>query len=442
MTKVLILAYDFPPFISVGALRPYAWYKYFKEFGIAPVVVTRQWRIVHKNYLDYAVSGTSGDVICEHTEWGTLLKAPYRSTLRDRMLLKFGKEKFSTVRKMLTAFHEISEFISFRGPKSTIYKTARDFLRSNRVDAIVATGEPFVLFKYASALSAEFGIPWMADFRDLWSQSKSRGRSKNLIAWNRHLEARFTRNAESIITVSEFCKQKLSEVIGDKNILVVKNGYDPEISSFSAIAQKSDVLSIALAGSIQKHHPIHSFLNTCNQWREKNPESRLKIYFYGTNMENELKAYIDREDNFLKEMVHFEPRTPHKMLLKKMAEHNAFLLFNAYSTTGTKIYDYLALRRKIILCFSNDDDASELYKKYFPIDADEDVNNHLQQDMIEETNSGVIVENKDQLFSVFNGLHEEFTRNGMISCNSVGIEQFSRKKQIRVLANHLISKTI
>ncbi len=34
MKRLLILAYDFPPYVSVGGLRPYAWYKYLKEFGV------------------------------------------------------------------------------------------------------------------------------------------------------------------------------------------------------------------------------------------------------------------------------------------------------------------------------------------------------------------------------------------------------------------------
>ena len=53
MKKVLILAYDFPPYVSVGGLRPHAWYKYLKEFGVEPIVVTRQWENVHGNHLDY-----------------------------------------------------------------------------------------------------------------------------------------------------------------------------------------------------------------------------------------------------------------------------------------------------------------------------------------------------------------------------------------------------
>ena len=42
MKKVLILAYDFPPYVSAGGLRPYNWYLYLKEFGVEPVVITRQ----------------------------------------------------------------------------------------------------------------------------------------------------------------------------------------------------------------------------------------------------------------------------------------------------------------------------------------------------------------------------------------------------------------
>ena len=42
MKKVLILAYDFPPYVSVGGLRPYSWYKYFHEFGLYSVFVPEQ----------------------------------------------------------------------------------------------------------------------------------------------------------------------------------------------------------------------------------------------------------------------------------------------------------------------------------------------------------------------------------------------------------------
>ena len=60
--RVLILAYDFPPYVSVGGLRPYAWYKYLRECGVYPVVITRQWANRYGNALDYIAAGESDEV--------------------------------------------------------------------------------------------------------------------------------------------------------------------------------------------------------------------------------------------------------------------------------------------------------------------------------------------------------------------------------------------
>ena len=37
--KVLILAYDFPPYVSVGGIRPYNWMKFMPEFDVEPMVM-------------------------------------------------------------------------------------------------------------------------------------------------------------------------------------------------------------------------------------------------------------------------------------------------------------------------------------------------------------------------------------------------------------------
>ena len=75
MIKVLILAYDFPPYISVGAQRPYYWYRYFKEFGIDPVVVSRQWNNNFTGAYQYVAGGYSNEDVIKETEYGLLLKA-------------------------------------------------------------------------------------------------------------------------------------------------------------------------------------------------------------------------------------------------------------------------------------------------------------------------------------------------------------------------------
>ncbi len=53
MTKVLIFAYDFPPYNSIGAQRPDSWWQYLPEFGYHPVIVTRHWDREIKDGIDY-----------------------------------------------------------------------------------------------------------------------------------------------------------------------------------------------------------------------------------------------------------------------------------------------------------------------------------------------------------------------------------------------------
>nr|MBP7389342.1 hypothetical protein [Chitinophagales bacterium] len=74
MVNVLILAYDFPPYVSVGGLRPHSWLKYFNEFGVYPIVVTRQWNNAYKNGLDYVAPGFSDNTVTEKNDKGTTIR--------------------------------------------------------------------------------------------------------------------------------------------------------------------------------------------------------------------------------------------------------------------------------------------------------------------------------------------------------------------------------
>ena len=56
----------------------------------------------------------------------------------------------------------------------TIYYAADQFLKNNECSMIIATGEPFILFKYASSLSKKHRIPWIADYRDGWTTNQSK----------------------------------------------------------------------------------------------------------------------------------------------------------------------------------------------------------------------------------------------------------------------------
>jgi hypothetical protein len=55
--------------------------------------------------------------------------------------------------------------------------------------------------------------------------------------------------------------------------------------------------------------------------------------------------------------------------------------------------------------------------------------------LITETNSGIIVEDSNHLMRVLQELHAEFEVNKSIACNSIGVENYSRKIQVELLAD-------
>ncbi len=438
MKKLLILAYDFPPYVSVGGLRPYAWYRYLKEYGVEPVVVTRQWGNKYGSELDYIAPGESDETIVEETACGMVIRTPYNPNLANRIMLKYGRTKFSLIRKMITAWYEFMQFLFFVGPKSGLYRGAKEYLKQNKVDAIIATGEPFVLFKYASALSSKYDIPWVADYRDPWTENKNKVTSP----FERFWERRFMANATAMTTVSDFLKKKIGENITLPTTYIIPNGYNPDsIKQVEHIEQKNDVMRIALAGSIYEWHPYKSVVSAFAEFVQKNNEiPKIELNFFGINRHEEIRQYARK--NKLENFIHVYPRMKNAELLEHLCEHNVMLLFNDYSYMGTKIYDYLAIKRQIILCYSDDAETKKLKEDYYPYSLSEDksLSNHLQEDCLLETNAGIIVKDKKHLSQVLTDLYAEFEANKSIRCNSDNTEKYSREEQTRQLAEIVLTE--
>lgn len=440
MKKVLILAYDFPPYVSVGGLRPYNWYKYFSDFGIYPVVVTRQWNNALGNGLDYIAASEANEIITEINDRGTIVKSPYIPNWSNRLLLKYGESRFRFLRKAITAFYEITQFVLPVGPKRGVYVAAKKYLKSNSVDVIIATGEPFVLFSYASQLSKEFGIPWVADYRDPWSQNKGHQHNAILTAYFTFLEKRIVRTASQLITVSELLQLKIGTLNPSVPIQIIQNGYDPEIiDEMAKIPQGKDVLQFAFVGTIYKWHPWKSVLKGYAEFIQKQPETRVKFNFYGINRVDELETFIETECPQIRSNIEIHPRIPNAVLLQKLAENNVMILFNYYSFMGTKIFDYLGIRRRIVLCYGNDPEALVLKQKYYDIEEVEGMSQQLQTDLIQETNAGIVVQDASKLVVVFEQLWKEFQETSEIRCDSIHVENYSRKLQVEKLATCLKS---
>ena len=435
MIKLLILAYDFPPYVSVGGLRPYSWYKYLHLYGIYPIVVTRQWDNRYGSQLDYVAPSDSPETEFEESERGMIIKASYNPNIANRLLLKYGDSRYRILRKGVSAFYEFGQFPLPVGPKKSVYLAADKFLKDNKVDCIIATGDPFILFKYASKLSKDYSIPWIADYRDPWIQNKSMSNNA-LKPWFASLERKILANVFKVTTVSTFIQKQMEENLKGKDFEIVYNGFDPEIAEIAKnIPQGDKILSVALAGTIYDWHPIESFLRACNELLTEDSDFQIELHFYGINKEDEIKDMLRSSYKLLEKSVHFYPRMANLKLIESMAKQNICLLFNYYSILGTKIFDYLAIKRKIILCYESDEEADALKEKYYAVEKEiETESKSLQADMIRATNSGIVVRDAKHLKTVLYELSDELKANGRINCSSTDIDRYSRIRQAERLA--------
>jgi hypothetical protein len=225
-------------------------------------------------------------------------------------------------------------------------------------------------------------------------------------------------------------------LIKDSPINILPNGYDPDvIDQIADIEQSSEIMQIAFVGTIYNWHPIKSFLKVFNQFISQNENAKIRLNLFGINIATEIENLIETEFKGLKNFVFITPKIPNDVLLKELAKNNVMLLFNYYSFMGTKIFDYLGIRRKILMCYSNDIDALKLKEKYYTIKEIENVSHHLQVDLIEATNSGIVAENETKLLPILNEMYAEFLAKGKIECNSINIENYSRKIQVKKLAD-------
>lgn len=97
----------------------------------------------------------------------------------------------------------------------------------SKPDVIVASGGPLSSLQLGSALARRFGVPWVADYRDLLSTGDYLRRSALRRRVERVMERRAVRTAAALLAVSEPMCDHLGDWLGRPATLVL-NGYDPD----------------------------------------------------------------------------------------------------------------------------------------------------------------------------------------------------------------------
>ena len=354
--RVLIICNDFPPLNSVGALRPYSWFNYFKESGAEPIVITKQWTTQIERPEDVLKHASTEKVIIENSEKGTIIRVPIELILPEKILLKYGIDKKRIWRKMLTVIYKMFSFVSFSFDKhKRLYFEARKYLQNEKPDFILITGEPFVLFKYGYLLHKEFGIPWVADFRDGWKLNHVTRHNRDMLnrflqLWEFSFEKKYLSNCSFISSPDPYLGEALGK-LHKKNIKVVYNGFEEFLNK--DLSDQTKTLILTHTGTLTAGQQVEFLLQAILELHKekKITPNDIQLNFVGLEYYPSQNTRVKNFSSIIEPYLKTSPRITRKEALMQNVSSDFLIAFTEknYQAIFAKVYDYLAAKKPILV---------------------------------------------------------------------------------------------
>ncbi len=382
--KVLLVSYQYPPIAGGGVPRPLKMSKYLPQFGWEAVVLTvdPQYNVsLDQTLLKQIPEGT---VVYRAKEFN-----PYQKLNRLRSAANANangsneqaeKRKVSMLSKVKASiFHLLKKMKNVllipddhRLWVSSAVRLGLKAIKEQKIEVIFSTSGPYSSHLVAQKLAKKTGLPWIADFRDPWTQNMHRSG----IAWREWIEERMERavmeGATAITTVTQsFADNFLTKYPNIRHIEVIHNGYDPE--DFQHIEEKKslDRLVFAYTGIFYQERNPRLFLQAIAELIKAGElqKEEILIRFAGVF---DYPGYSENQDAVrrlgLTDVVEVLGYLPHQQSLSLLKSSNVLLLINDTAPGSEayipgKLYEYFAVKRPI-LAFSLVGEASNIIERF------------------------------------------------------------------------------
>lgn len=358
MKRVLVIAYYWPPNAGVGVYRWLKFAKYLPQFGWRPVVYTPsnpEMQAVDEALLR-EVPPEVEVIRAPITEPYTWYKRFTGRRREERLQTAFLREEAAPTWKEDLANWVRSNFFI---PDARVWwvrpsvKRLHRHLKEHPVDVIVTTGSPHSLHLIGAELKRLTGIPWLADFRDPWTNIDYYGQLKltrRSDAIHRRMERDVLRTADAVLTVSWRWAEELA-AIGGRPVEVITNGYDTADLPVPPAAV-DERWSLVHVGSIPATRDVPALWQAlaARVHRDAAFRERFVLRFVGgvdhrvmESLRNAgLEPYVERVG-----------QVSHTEALRHMQRARTLLLPvndtpNAMGFLPAKVFEYLSVRRPIL----------------------------------------------------------------------------------------------
>ena len=347
--NVLLVSYTCPPNMTIGALRIIKMLKYLPQFGYQPYWLggvpgenSNPYIFVPKYFDPLQFAKKSGDILNKHLNKESVSVSSRISNSLENHSLSRGLLPLSEVRTPDKYMFWIPPAIKF----------GRQLLDRKKFDIIYSSSGPASSAIVASILQRRSNIPWVAEFRDLWSENYFDIRKEPINTIDSYLGDWTLKNCSAFVTVSEPLREKLIKRHG-KRAYVVYNGYDED--DYPINPDLTDKFTITYTGRIYPGKQDPSFLFQAiaelDQANIITPDD-LQIRFYSPEYTNkEIQPFINKYK--IDRYVYFGGLVPYKESLLRQMESWLLLIFewNDPAEKGNltgKFFEYLGAKRPIL----------------------------------------------------------------------------------------------
>ena len=418
MNRVLIITYYWPPSGGSGVQRWLKMSKYLPKNGWQPVIYTA-------DGAEYPVEDLSleKDIAPETEVLRHAIVEPYSFYKKFLGIKKDEKIKagFINEGKKKSSWKE-NVSVWLRGnlfiPDARCWwirpsvKFLKKYLKSNPVDAIISTGPPHSMHLIAKKLHEIFNIPWIADFRDPWTDIdfyKDLRLTKCADRIHHRMEKSVLLSANEIVTVGNHCAQGLKKIWG-RDIKIITNGYDFNIDELNNNTKLTDKFTLSHIGIIGANRNPIFFWEAIKELVQDDVFAKsLNIRLIGQIDQSVIKSI---NDNGIGQFVEIIPYIPHSEVLEKQSESQVLLLFinntpNAKSVLTGKLFEYMASGRPILSIGPSDGDTAAI---------------------LQETQTGVNVDflDKDRIKIELKTLFSKYLNNNLSTSHNGSVDKYSR----------------
>lgn len=430
MKRVLILTYYWPPSGGSGVQRWLKMSKYLPENGWQPVIYTAE-------DAEYPVEDPSleKDVCAEAEVIRRPIVEPYSFYKKFLGIKKEQKVKAGFIdetgqqqgwKERLSVWIRGNFFIPdarcWWVKPSVNYLKA--YLKDHPVDAIISTGPPHSMHLIALKLKEATGLPWIADFRDPWTEIDFYD-ELHLTKWadckHHRLEHEVLTKADQVVAVGWDMAERLKR-LGANHPVVIPNGYDWDTQAQPAATPLSKDFTLTHIGIIGPNRNEHQLWQALGELKASDSQfsSKLKIRLIGQVDQSVAKSI---QANGLTESSELIPYIPHDQIQEQQASSQVLLLLinhtpNAKGILTGKLFEYIAAGRPILCIGPEDGDAARI---------------------LDETHAGRTVgfEDKEKIKAIIKELYQSYLEGRLLSNQNKGIEQYSRKALAKDFANLL-----